>query len=161
MATSAPTLTPNVALTSDLSEAILNAARECIGTPFRHQGRNPGRGLDCVGLVRHPAIEVGFAPKGTDFAAYGRFPQPITMMRILGQYFELIDPSIKQPGDIMWMSATSRSDQTPQHLGLWTGDTIIHAMATGPCKVVEHPFRHPFPGRVTAWFRYKKLAPDV
>lgn len=26
-------------------------ARSYIGTPFRHQGRRPGRGLDCAGVV--------------------------------------------------------------------------------------------------------------
>lgn len=32
-------------------EEIAAAARACVGTPFRLQGRVPGVGLDCVGLV--------------------------------------------------------------------------------------------------------------
>lgn len=34
-------------------------AREFVGTPFRHQGRTPGRGLDCVGLVVCAATALG------------------------------------------------------------------------------------------------------
>ena len=43
-------------------QKIVAAARACIGTPFRPQGRLPGVGLDCIGLaawaVRAVGIEV-------------------------------------------------------------------------------------------------------
>jgi cell wall-associated NlpC family hydrolase len=38
------------------------AARECLGTPFQHQGRVPGVGLDCVGVAIYAAREVGLNP---------------------------------------------------------------------------------------------------
>jgi len=31
--------------------AMIEAARRCIGTPFHHQGRASGIGLDCIGLI--------------------------------------------------------------------------------------------------------------
>ena len=31
--------------------ALAAAAQACVGTPFRLHGREPGRGLDCLGLV--------------------------------------------------------------------------------------------------------------
>ncbi|MDD5585633.1 MAG: hypothetical protein PHY92_01580, partial [Alphaproteobacteria bacterium] len=30
---------------------MIAAARACLGTPFHHQGRKPGVGLDCIGLI--------------------------------------------------------------------------------------------------------------
>jgi cell wall-associated NlpC family hydrolase len=38
---------------------IIAAARACLGTPFRHQGRLPGIGLDCAGVALHVAQAVG------------------------------------------------------------------------------------------------------
>ena len=42
---------------------IIEAAAECIGVPFRHQGRSiepgPGQGIDCVGLAVHVARSLG------------------------------------------------------------------------------------------------------
>ncbi len=34
-------------------DAAIAAARTCLGTPFHHQGRAPGVGLDCIGLDHH------------------------------------------------------------------------------------------------------------
>lgn len=47
-------------------------AREFIGTPFRHQGRLPGRGLDCVGLVVCAAT--AFGVQIDDVTDYRRTP---------------------------------------------------------------------------------------
>ena len=35
----------------DHNKNMIAAARACLGTPFHHQGRMPGVGLDCIGLV--------------------------------------------------------------------------------------------------------------
>ena len=48
---------------------IAAAARACVGTPFRLQGRVPGRGLDCVGLVAHVGKSLGLSTH--DETAYG------------------------------------------------------------------------------------------
>jgi lipoprotein Spr len=39
--------------------AIVAAARSCIGTRFRAQGRKPGVGLDCVGVALFAAAAAG------------------------------------------------------------------------------------------------------
>jgi cell wall-associated NlpC family hydrolase len=47
--------------------ALAAAAERLIGTPFRLHGRDPRRGLDCVGLVAASLAEIGrpaFAPVG-------------------------------------------------------------------------------------------------
>ncbi|MDQ5898212.1 MAG: hypothetical protein QG612_2298, partial [Pseudomonadota bacterium] len=53
-------------------EAIVASARAAIGTPFRHQGREAGRGLDCAGLLVHVAREIGAEPR--DRGGYARMP---------------------------------------------------------------------------------------
>lgn len=131
---------------------IIELARECVGTPFQHQGRIPKKGLDCVGLVRYPAIALGFYTPDTDFVAYRMQPDPTEMSERLRSFFDLVSADEKMPGDIIWMKAPE-----PQHLAIYTGMNIIHAMNTGKGCVVEHGFRYPFTSRVIAWFRYKGL----
>lgn len=36
---------------NNLRQQIVCSARKRIGTPFKHQGRKAGVGLDCIGLV--------------------------------------------------------------------------------------------------------------
>lgn len=36
-----------------LRQEIVTRARACVGTPWHHQARLPGVGMDCVGLVVH------------------------------------------------------------------------------------------------------------
>jgi branched-chain amino acid transport system ATP-binding protein len=53
-------------------EALVAEARCWLGTPFRHQGRIRGQGVDCIGLVLEPARALGL----TDYrpGAYSRLP---------------------------------------------------------------------------------------
>ena len=134
-------------------EQIIAAARECLETPFRHQGRQPGLGLDCVGLVRYPLVRLcGITD---DFRTYSLQAQPEHKTRaILAQFDHLISEVPKadmRPGDILWM----RFNRDPQHFGLFTGWNLIHAVNNGRRRVVEHGFRAPWPARVRAVFRYR------
>lgn len=131
---------------------VIEAARECVGVPFRHQGRNLN-GLDCIGLVRWPAFKLGMIDPGDDFLNYGREPQPHIMARELDKRLERAPLDDLRPTDILWF----RIIQDPQHLALYTGKTIIHAVNGGPFRVVEHGFRHPWPKRLYRAYRY----PDV
>lgn len=135
----------------DLRERIVEAARACVGTPFRHQGRTPGVALDCGGLVLWPQRALGM-----DFSEtldYGPAPNPERMLRILLKHFVEIDRRDLLPGDIVWL----RMVDVPQHLALYTGKTLIHATCDGPRRVVEHGFRAVWPGRVHKAFRYRWL----
>lgn len=51
-----------------LAADIVQAAESMIGTPFVHQGRVPGKGLDCVGLLVAVARQLGL--KAEDRADY-------------------------------------------------------------------------------------------
>lgn len=134
-----------------LREDIIKAARDCLGTPFVHQGRLPGKGLDCVGLVRWPHVALGFGEE--DERRYGMAPDPKRMKQLLEHYLVPIPRDQMKPADILWF----RIDGMPTHLAIYAGKTIIHALNSGPQRVVEHGFRHPWTQRVAGVFRYKWL----
>ena len=47
------------------------AARNYLGVPFKHQGRNPSIGIDCIGLAQLAARDCGIvAPDWTDYARH-------------------------------------------------------------------------------------------
>jgi len=128
------------------AQDIIDSARECIGTPFSHQGRQPGVGMDCIGLIRYPAVKFGIT---TDDYPYGRQPDPKFMKDILDKY--LIKVKDLKPADVLWIQFQG----DPMHLAIYTEkNTIIHAMANGPGKVTEHGFRPPWPKRVVQIYRY-------
>lgn len=105
-------------------DTLIAAARACLATPFRHQGRIPGRGLDCVGLVVHAAHAAGLDL--IDTLAYGRSPCRNMLQAALDAQPALRHVTDRQPGDILMM----RFAGEPQHLAILTADnTIVHAYA--------------------------------
>lgn len=115
------------------SDDLIRAARDCLGTPFHHQGRQPGVGLDCGGLLVVALRAVGVDP--IDMAGYARRPHGGTLERLLDSQSFLVRVAIQERAvaDVLLM----RFGAEPQHLALLTGETIIHAWeAVG--KVVEH-----------------------
>lgn len=127
---------------------VIEAARACLRTPFRHQGRQPGRGLDCGGLVIHAFTSAGYTM--TDEPGYTREPQPAWMRAVLERVFVPVDDL--RPGDVLWM----RFDMDPQHLAIWTGVTIIHAFLRSR-KVVEHRMDSAWWLRVVKRYRHREL----
>ena len=51
---------------------IVKLARECLGTPYIHQGRHKGVGLDCAGLVAY--VLDGLNLPYNDMRGYPRTP---------------------------------------------------------------------------------------
>ena len=51
---------------------MIAAARACIGTPFHHQGRRPGAGLDCIGLIVIALRAAGFPCRTAPITGAGR-----------------------------------------------------------------------------------------
>lgn len=125
-------------------------ARECLGTPWKHQGRLPGHGLDCVGLVRWPMVASGLW--SGDYRRYYASPAPSMMEQIMNTYFDPVEGP-PQPGNILWMRGETGD---PYHLAILTSrGTLIHAVIDGPSRVVEHAFRFPFTSRVHKVFKYR------
>lgn len=136
-----------------IADDIVSAARQLIDTPFVHQGRLPGIGLDCAGLAIATATALGLPV--ADRTDYGRNPsgglleaaldaQPC-LRRIL---------SAPQPGDILLM----RFAGDPQHLAILAGATMIHAWSTVG-KVCEHDFDAAWQRRVVRVYRFIEVTP--
>ena len=127
---------------------IIEAARAEIGTPFVHQGRIPGKALDCAGLavtVARHWYEV------EEPQAYGRSPH----LGLLQQWVEaqsFIERGPIEAGALLLM----RFGTEPQHLAICAGDTIIHSYSRVG-KVVEHNFSPVWRARVVRSYRFKDM----
>jgi murein DD-endopeptidase / murein LD-carboxypeptidase len=104
-------------------------ARALVGIRFTLNGRSVEEGLDCVGLI---ALITGMsAPQGYTLRN-SQFDHWIAHMD------DLFERRIGCPraGDILLLRPTS----VQLHLGLWMGNSLIHAHA-GVRRVVETPGR--------------------
>lgn len=133
------------------ADDIIAAARACLGTPFRHQGRIPGTGLDCAGVVVEVARAVGASP--LDVSGYGRVPANGQLEATLDAQPDLqriLDLDARQPGDILLL----RFAGEPQHLALLTADdTLIHSYeAVGRC--CEHRLSSMWAARIVRVYRF-------
>lgn len=130
---------------------IIAAARACLDTPFVHQGRIPGRALDCAGLVVAVANAVG--AEVVDVPGYGRTPSNGMLEDALERQPAMRRVDDRQPGDILLM----RFSGEPQHLAILAGETLIHSYANVG-KVCEHRFSDVWRARVVRVYRFKEMA---
>jgi len=130
------------------ADDIIAAARECLETPFRHQGRRIGQGLDCAGVVAHVADRLGLhydAPTN-----YGRTPYRGLLEATLDAQTCLDRVQVMQAGDVLLMKWKAE----PMHLAVWTGETVIHAYeSVGKC--VEHGLDAAWRARIVRAYRFR------
>lgn len=128
---------------------IIAAARAELGTPFAHQGRLPGKALDCAGL----AVVVARHWYDIDEPrAYGRSPhQGLLRQWVEAQLF--VRPGLPVAGALLLM----RFGVEPQHLAICAGDTIIHSYAKVG-RVVEHNFSDVWRARVVRAYLFEGMA---
>ena len=131
---------------------IIAAARACLGTPFRHQGRLPGIGLDCAGVAVEVARALGCAP--LDVSGYGRTPAAGQLEAALEAQPDLeriVDREARQPGDILIL----RFGGDPQHVAILTdANTMIHSYANvGIC--CEHRLSPVWAARIVRVYRFR------
>jgi lipoprotein Spr len=124
----------------DPVEPIVARARACIGVRFKAQGR--GRdGLDCIGLVAAALglrdVPANYALRGGSSEALAEGLRATGLCRVRGP----------QAGDVLVM----RSGPGQLHLGIWTGDGLVHADA-GLRRVVERPGPAPWQ-TISVWRR--------
>lgn len=133
------------------SEDIVFAARACLGTPFRHQGRIIGTALDCAGVLIQVAKAVGCNP--IDVSGYGRVPANGQLEAVLDAQSDLeriVDMGARQAGDILLL----RFSGEPQHLAVLTNEnTIVHSYeAVGKC--CEHRLSNVWAARIVRVYRF-------
>jgi len=129
---------------------IIAAARQCLGAPFRHQGRSIETGLDCAGVALHVAQACGCDV--LDVTGYGRTPANGQLESTLDQQPHLVrvpDIESRQPGDLLLM----RFANEPQHIAVLTGDSVVHAYASvGKC--CEHILDNKWARRIVRVYRF-------
>jgi len=131
------------------ADEVIAFARSCVGTPFVHQGRSPGVGLDCAGLGIVSAKAAGIFIK--DFSGYPRTPFDGMLKKMFDEQKNLIrvDASDLSPGDILLMRFSSQ----PQHVAIMSNDGyIIHAYQNIG-KVVEHRLDANWRRKIVAVYR--------
>lgn len=134
------------------ADDIIAAARAALGTPFAHQGRMAGKGLDCVGLAAHIADTLGLAY--TDSSGYGRRPSGGLLESALDDQ-DILERVSGQPqrGDLLVI----RFKGEPQHVAIFDGQNLIHAYEPVG-KVCEHGFTEIWRRKVVRVYRFKGLS---
>lgn len=108
---------------------IVAEARSWLGTPFHHQGRVKGVGVDCAGLV--VGVAKAFGILLADQQGYSRLPDGKTLQAACEIELVRIPTEAMQPGDVLLF----RFQSVPHHVGL-LGDypggglSLIHAYNT-------------------------------
>lgn len=111
---------------------IVLAARQWLGTPFRHQGRD-ANGIDCVGVPIVIAREFDLLPPTFVDPVYGRAPTG-EIVSMLCDVCEPMDKAV--PGSLIVIAWT----KVAAHVAICTGDTMIHAYESVG-SVIEHGYR--------------------
>lgn len=134
-------------------ERIVEIARSYVGTPYHHQARQPGVGIDCVGVIVCIARELGLIDDGVDYTTYQRTPTDDGLLAILDSHLErLHDPSMAEPGDVL----VFRLGKWPHHVAIKTGaDTLVHSYY-GVGRVVETNIHGNWRARICAAHRIPK-----
>jgi NlpC/P60 family putative phage cell wall peptidase len=128
---------------------VIAEARRWIGTPYQHQARCLGAGVDCGGLVLEVAraLDVFHA----EYSDYGQLPHKGLIRALCDRHLERIDEA--EPGCVLLIAFLPGPGQE-QHLAIMTDTgTIVHAYANvGAC--VEHRYSKAWQARVRQFYRY-------
>lgn len=131
---------------------IIRSARNLLRTPFHHQGRVPGHGIDCAGVLVEIARDLGMP--FVDCPSYSRFPRHGTMSDYLRKSgCQEIPVSRAIAGDILtfWYQKRDRENHGAVLSERNGTQTIIHAYADIG-MVLEQDFDEFWRERVmTAW----------
>lgn len=113
-------------------------ARAWLDTPFKWQASLKGVGADCKGLVWGVARELRMPEAKSLYAAIsnygGRVP---TALLKRGLSETLAETDGNEDGDILLL--VTGSPPKPQHLGIRSGDRLIHTYNAGPRRVISSP----------------------
>lgn len=117
---------------------VVTCARTWINTPYQHQARLKGIGVDCAGLVIGVARELGVIAPDWDVQGYARQPDGVSLRGWCEDSMTPIRRDEMQPGDVVLVAF----DSAPGHMGivgdyLSEGLSIIHALGVTAKRVVE------------------------
>lgn len=132
----------------------VRVAREYIGTPWVHDARLKGVGVDCVGLIVCALAELGVdVPDERGYSRDDEFDRMTS--RIEAQCTMLLDHEASWPGDLV----VFRGPRITNHVGIYTDtENFIHAWNSPTVSaVVEMPFDAYWTGKIHSRWSYRGL----
>jgi cell wall-associated NlpC family hydrolase len=128
---------------------IIEFARSLVGTRFKHQGRLPGAGLDCIGVIAVTAQHFGFTYH--DMSGYSNRPDGVTLLREFRKCLVEIEAREVQCGDVLtfWCEAPNKV----QHAAIASDRGMIHSTIEFR-RVVEHRMDDFWRQRLAVCFRF-------
>lgn len=124
--------------------------RRWLDTPFHHQGRALGVGVDCAGVIVMAGRAAGVPV--VDDLTYDHAPNARRLRAMLAAQPGLHSCALndEQPGDLLLM----REAVDATHLAVQTGpDSILHAYAPAR-RVIEGPLSNEGRARIVARYRF-------
>lgn len=135
--------------------SIVSAARAYLDTPYLHQGRMKGCGVDCAGLLMCVAYDLKI--RDVRVSDYGRQPDSARARSIIEQHMERVRFADIAPGDVLSFAIAN----DVQHYGILTEinpHRFIHAYQTVG-KVVEQSLVGPWVRRLRGCYRFPEAVP--
>lgn len=137
-----------------LRKDIVEKGREYINTPFHHQGRVKGVGVDCAGFIICLCKELNIDVY--DVQGYNRIPTQGIFLNTVENQLIKIDIKEVKAGDIMIFHFGAEA----QHIALVSEVddkiSIIHAYSQIK-KVVEHDLDELWTKRLCGCYRFKNI----
>jgi NlpC/P60 family putative phage cell wall peptidase len=128
---------------------IVAAAREYLNTPYQHQARVKGVGVDCIGLCFAVCWDLGI--EVPDFTNYSEIPAGNLLLDKIAEFCEPTDSP--EPGDILVFLL----EKDPQHVAILSEkdgrETMIHAYM-GCSSVKEHTYSDWWKERLVQAFKF-------
>ena len=87
------------------------------GTPFHHQGRTPGVGMDCPGPIIVACWMLGLKPRSFDVRGYESEPDGHTLKALCDEHMEPVSLEQAREGDVI-LAAFDKDAMRPRHLGV-------------------------------------------
>ena len=142
-------------------QQIVDEALKLLNVPFRHEGRDPKTGVDCVGVPFVVGEALGY-PYLNDVKGYRRTPSAQVIRETLRSNCDEIAKEDVKPGDIYLMRM---GGMKPRHAAFLISDTLalvkglepmlLHAKGIGANgKVVLEPVRH-WASQIVCGFRMR------
>ncbi len=148
-------------MTTVSRQALVQEARSWLGTPYHHQARLKGVGVDCAGLPVGCARTLGLVAPDFDVEPYPRRPDGVTLIAHCDRWATRVELVNMAVGDMVVFKIA----RWPQHIGIladWIhgGFSVIHALGTadGKGRVVEHRLSAGFLDRFVAAYRLPGVA---
>lgn len=141
------------------AQELVQTARMCLKTPFHHQGRVAGVGLDCAGLIVH--IAKMHKLKYNDMMGYSREPDGWSLEAFLDKQPGLLPCTSsteldRRAGDILLLWINRK--HIPRHLAILSSPTrMIHTCAMVE-RVVENDVDERWEKRIVKVYRFKEVA---